>query len=66
MNSGRDDCGKGTYSPDYGMVLKGLECSIVKDNVLFNGMLKQVIVDQGEHGQDVIVSDNVGSLRKVN
>jgi len=65
MNSGRDDGGKGTYSPDYGMVIKGLECSIVKDNVLFNGMLKQVIMDQGEHGQDVIVKDNVGSLRKV-
>ena len=65
MNSGRDDNASGTYSPNFGMVLKGLECSIIKDNVLFNGMLKEVIVDQGEHHEDVIIKDNVGSLRKV-
>ena len=65
MNSGRDDNASGTYSPNFGMILKGLECSIIKDNVLFNGMLKEVIVDQGEHHQDVIIKDNVGSLRKV-
>ncbi len=65
MHSGRDDDGMGRYSPDYGIVAKGLECSIIKDNVLFEGVLKQVLVDQGEHGQDVIIKDNVGSLRKV-
>ena len=65
MHSGRDDEGKGGYSPAYGIVAKGLECSIIKDNVLFEGVLKQVLVDQGEHGPDVIIKDNVGSLRKV-
>jgi len=65
LNSGRDDGGKGGYSPDYGMVLKGLESSVVKDNVSFNGALKELVVDLGEHGEGVIIKDNVGSLRKI-
>ena len=65
MHSGRDDEGKGRYSPDYGIIMKGLEYSIIKDNVLFEGVLKQVMLDQGEHGSEVIIKDNVGSLRKV-
>jgi hypothetical protein len=65
MHSGRDDDGKGVYSPDYGIIVKGLEYSIIKDNVLFQGVLKQVLLDQGEHGEEVVIKDNVGSLRKV-
>lgn len=65
MNSGRDDGGQGTYSPDYGLVLRKLECSVIKDNVFFNGMLKQMLVDLGDHGPDVIIKDNVGSLRVI-
>lgn len=65
MNSGRDDGGQGSYSPDYGLVVRQLEYSVIKDNVFFNGMLKQLLLDLGEHGQDVIIKDNVGSLRAV-
>ena len=65
MRAGRDDDGLGQFSPDYGIVAKGLECAVVRDNVLFEGVLRQVVVDQGEHGQDVIIKENVGSLRKV-
>jgi|WetSurMetagenome_2_1015567.scaffolds.fasta_scaffold00403_5 hypothetical protein len=65
LNSGRDDGGNGTYSPDYGIVLKGLESSVIKDNVQHNGALKQLVVDRGEHGEGVIIKDNVGSLRKI-
>jgi hypothetical protein len=65
LNSGRDDANEGTYSPDYGIVLKGLESSIIKDNVLHNGSLKQLIADLGHHGEGVIIKDNVGSLRKI-
>jgi hypothetical protein len=65
LNSGRDDGGEGSYSPDYGMVLKGLESSIIKDNVQHNGALKQLIADQGGHGEGVIIKDNVGTLRKL-
>jgi hypothetical protein len=65
LNSGRDDGGNGIYSPDYGIVLKGLESSIIKDNVQYNGALKKLIVDLGEHGEGVIIKDNVGTLRKI-
>jgi hypothetical protein len=63
MNAGRDDGGRGGYSPQYGMVLKNLETSVVKDNTLYQGALKQVILDQGGHKDDVIIKDNPGTLR---
>jgi hypothetical protein len=63
MNAGRDDGGKGGFSPDYGMVLKGLETSVIKDNTLYQGALKQVMLDQGGHTDDVIIKDNPGTLR---
>lgn len=65
LNSGRDDGGQGSYSPDFGMVLKGLESSVVKDNVSHNGAIKQLIADLGEHGEGVLIKDNVGTLRKI-
>jgi hypothetical protein len=65
LNSGRDDEGQGSYSPDFGIVLKRLESSVIKDNVQFRGALKQLVVDLGEHGEGVIIKDNVGSLRKI-
>lgn len=63
LNAGRDDGGKGGFSPEYAMILKGLEYSVVKDNVMYLGAMKQLILDQGGHGQDAIIKDNVGSLR---
>lgn len=65
MTTGRDDGGRGSWSPDYGIVMKGLEYSVIADNVLYNGVLKQLLVDLGEHGADVIIKDNVGSTRAV-
>jgi hypothetical protein len=64
LNSGRDD-GAGLYSPDYGIVVKNLESSIIKDNVQHLGALKQLVVDLGQHGESVIIQDNVGTLRKL-
>jgi hypothetical protein len=65
LNSGRDDGGRGSYSPDYGIVMKKLESSVVKDNVQHNGAIKELMVDLGKHGDGVIIKDNVGSLRKI-
>ncbi len=65
LNSGRDDEGKGKYSPDYGIVVRNLENCIIKDNVQQNGALKELIKDLGGHGPGVIIKDNVGSLRKI-
>jgi len=59
---GKDDGGKGDYSPDYGIVIRALSNSIIKDNVLNLGAQKQLIVDLGEHGKEFIIKDNVGTL----
>jgi hypothetical protein len=64
FNSGRDDGGEGSYSPDYGIVAKNLENCIIKDNVQQNGALKELIADLGGHGEGVLIKDNVGCLRK--
>ncbi len=62
MNVGRDDGGKGAWSPQYGIVCRNLAESIVKDNVLWHGAFKALVEDRGEHGAEVIIRDNVGSL----
>ncbi|MHC4885315.1 MAG: glycosyl hydrolase family 28-related protein [Planctomycetota bacterium] len=61
MCIGQDD-GGGQNSPDYGMVLKDLKNCIVKDNVMHIGALKELVRDEGGHGEGVIIKDNVGSL----
>ena len=64
MNVGRDDGQKGNYSPSYGIVYKSLENCVIKDNVLHNGCLRELIADKGGHGDGVIVKDNPGCVFK--
>lgn len=64
MNMGRDDDGKGSYSPSYGIVYKQLENCVIKDNVLHNGCLRELMVDKGDHRDGVIVKDNPGCVFK--
>jgi len=61
MCVGQDD-GGGVNSPEYGLVLRKLKNSIVKDNALHIGAMTRVIADLGEHEDGVIIKDNVGSL----
>jgi hypothetical protein len=61
MCVGQDD-GGGINSPEYGLVLRGLKNSIVKDNALHIGALTELIHDLGEHEDGVIIADNVGNL----
>jgi len=61
FNVGRDDSGKGEYSPNYCIVYGNLKDSIIKDNVMYNGALKELIVDLGNN-KNTIVKDNLGSL----
>jgi hypothetical protein len=49
-------------SPDYGIVVGELQESIIKNNTLFQGAKKEILVDQGGHGSQVVIKDNVGSL----
>jgi len=61
LSAGGDDGGTGIVTPTYGMVLRGLIDSVVRNNVMFRGAEKQLIVDLGGH-QNSLILDNVGSL----
>ena len=65
MMAGQDDAQKGKMSPSYAIVYKDLENCVIKDNVMHDGALKQLMVDLGGHGEGVIVKDNVGRLKAV-
>jgi hypothetical protein len=65
-NVGRDDGGKGQYTPDYSIVLRALTNSVVANNVMHQGALKELIVDLGGHGEGFVLKDNPGSLFKKN
>lgn len=59
---GRDDGGRGEYSPLCGISVQGLENSVVRDNVLHDGALKELVRDLGGHRDGVIIKDNPGRL----
>ncbi|HTW79504.1 MAG TPA: right-handed parallel beta-helix repeat-containing protein [Terracidiphilus sp.] len=60
--AGQDDGGKGTWSPSYGIVCQGLENCVIRDNVLHDGALRQLMADLGGHGEGVSVGENPGRL----
>jgi len=62
LHVGRDDGGRGVWSPAYGIVCKNLENCVITNNVLHQGALRQLIVDLGSHGEGVVLKDNPGSL----
>jgi hypothetical protein len=59
--AGRDDGGKGLFTPQTGIQIEKLACCVIKDNTLHQGYMDEMIVDYGGHGKDVIVKDNVGT-----
>ena len=65
LYAGRDDDGRGAWSPAYGMVLKKLRNCVIANNVLDGAALRELIVDQGGHGEGVVLKDNPGRLFKV-
>ncbi len=62
---GRDDGARGEWSPSYGFVYKGLTNTIVKDNTLHDGAMKELLCNLGGHGEGAIVKDNVGRVKTV-
>ncbi|HEY1793040.1 MAG TPA: right-handed parallel beta-helix repeat-containing protein [Opitutaceae bacterium] len=60
--SGRDDGGKGTYTPSFGIIYQGLRNCVIRDNVLHDGALKELLLDLGGHAEGVIVGNNPGRL----
>jgi len=62
LQAGRDDGGKGVWSPSYGIVYQGLQNCVISNNVLDEGAIQQLLVDLGGHGEGAVVKDNPGSL----
>jgi hypothetical protein len=62
LQAGRDDGGTGVWSPTYGIIYRGLRNCVVRDNVLHDGALKELLLDLGGHHEGVIASDNPGRL----
>jgi hypothetical protein len=62
MRIGVNDSGQGLRSPSFGIVVRGLEHSVVCHNALHHGAIGELIADHGEHGPQTLIRDNVGSL----
>ena len=62
LQAGRDDGNAGKYSPAYGIVYRALENCVITNNVLHDGALRQLLLDQGNHGEGLVVKDNPGRL----
>jgi hypothetical protein len=60
--SGRDDGDAGIYTPSYGIIYQGLRNCVIRDNVLHDGALKDLLLDLGGHEGGVVVGDNPGRL----
>lgn len=50
------------WSPNYGMVLEGLENSVIRANAMDSACTRELIRDLGSHGPGVVMADNPGSL----
>jgi hypothetical protein len=58
--AGRDDGGKGTFTPQVGFVLHKLSHSIIANNTLYRGYMSDLAADLGEHGPEFVFANNVG------
>ena len=59
--AGRDDGGKGQYTPQFGFLVRKLSHCVISGNTLFHGYLKEMTTDLGEHGPEQLFVNNVGS-----
>jgi len=50
------------WAPLYAIVYGGLKNSIIKDNVMNNGAMDQLMVDLGKNEDNVIIKDNIGNI----
>ncbi len=59
--AGRDDGGRGDYTPQFGFLVRKLSYSVIASNTLFRGYMKDMLADLGEHGEQYVFANNVGS-----
>ena len=57
---GAGDGGVLPVSPDYGVIMRNCENSILKENAMHNGSLKNNLIEESNTG--CIIADNVGCL----
>ncbi|HWG22423.1 MAG TPA: right-handed parallel beta-helix repeat-containing protein [Terracidiphilus sp.] len=62
LQAGRDDGGSGVWSPAYGIIHRSLRNCVIKDNVLHDGAIKQLMLDLGAGTEGVAIADNPGRL----
>ncbi len=62
--AGRDDGGKGKYTPQVGFVLHKLSHSVIANNTLYRGYMNDLSADLGEHGPEFVFANNVGCPMK--
>lgn len=60
FQAGRDDGGKGKFTPQVGIIVKEMSYSVISCNTLFKGFMDTMLIDLGNHGPDFILRDNVG------
>lgn len=60
MKVGAGDSGVLPVSPDYGVIMRNCENSILKENAMHNGSLKNNLIEENNTG--CIIADNVGCL----
>ncbi len=60
FRAGRDDKGKGKYTPNVGFILRRLSYSVIANNTLFGGYMDEMKRDLGSHGKDFVFENNVG------
>ncbi len=58
--AGRDDGGRGEYTPQFGFLIRKLSYCVVSSNTLFKGYMKEMTADLGEHGAEHLFANNVG------
>ena len=63
LQAGRDDGNTGVWSPANGIVYGGLKDCVIANNTLFEGALRELMVDLGGHGEGVVVKDNPGRVK---
>lgn len=56
---GRDDGGKGEWTPNYGFIIEKLTDSVISGNTMHAGFLKEMFIDRGGH-TNLVLRDNVG------
>ncbi|MBQ0025626.1 MAG: right-handed parallel beta-helix repeat-containing protein [Bacteroidales bacterium] len=63
--AGKDDGGKGLFTPQVGFIISKLSYCVISSNTLWQGYMQDMIVDFGGHGPELIIKDNVGCPKTV-